>query len=500
MSKKWILVLCIFLFSISIRLWNLNQMGKTWDEDAYVEWGYNFVNLTIKGDFGNPYWYKKSASPPLSSYLFGVPARFDINRYDSKGNPVFNYDYTHVRLVSVLFSSLAVVLTVLFGWKYLSFFIGSSAGMILTMLPLFVGYSQLATLESLIIFFFTATVFSFFNLLMNFSKKNILLTGILLGLALEVKYTNILLLPLMCIIYLIYIFNNKEKKWLPHIKSLIFIFIIGLATFFVLWPMPWFHLREVIEFNASLRYSPYSVPEVFFGNLMHVPKLYYFIYFLITTPFLILSFFLIGLKKISDEKKWVLYSILAWFLFPFIQSIYNFRQHGIRYIIEIYTPLALIAAIGFDYIASKITKKALFKIILFAGVIIYLLVTLIRITPYYLEYFNIVVGGTRNVYEKKLFQIGWWGQGIKEAANYLIKNAPKNSRIGYAISPINSLPALPNLRAEEYRDIQQYDYVLVNYFHVLRERFDDSKIRLNYRALYSVKVDGATLVTVYKRK
>lgn len=475
-------------------------MGKTWDEDAYVEWGYNFVKLAIKKDFKNPYWYDKSLSPPLSSYLFGIPARFDVSEFDSEDNPIFNYDYTHVRLVSVLFSSLTVILVTLFGWKYISSFIGVSAGIILTMLPLFVGYSQLATLESLIVFFFTATVFSFFNFLANFSRKNILLTGILLGLALEVKYTNILLVPLLFLIFLIFYLNNNRKNGLLYIKSLILIVTIGLATFFILWPMPWFHLREVIAFNANLRNSPYSVPEVFFGKLMLVPKVYYFIYFLITTPFLILSFFLVGLKKISDDKKWILYSIVVWFLFPFVQSFYNFRQHGIRYIIEIYAPLALIAAIGFEYIVNRITKKILFKIILLIGVIIYSFAILIRMTPYYLEYFNIVVGGPKNIYEKKLFQIGWWGQGIKEAANYLINNAPRNSRIGYAISPINSLPPLVGFNATEYENGQQYDYVMVNNFHVLREGFDDSNIRLNYKEIYNVKTDGAILVTVYKRK
>lgn len=498
--NKWLIVLLIFLFSICLRLWNFNQMGKTWDEDAYVEWGYNFVSLAIKGDFKNPYWYRISASPPLSSYLFGVPARFDISKFDSKGKPIFNYDYTNTRLISVLFSSFTVVLVVLFGWKYASFPIGTLAGTILAMLPLFVGYSQLVTLESLIIFFFTATVFSFFNFLTNFSKKHIFLTGILLGLALEVKYTNILLIPLLVLIYSIWLFNTNRKGGLPHVKSLLLIFFIGLLTFFVLWPMPWFHLREVIEFNANLRSSPYSVPEVFFGKLMLVPKLYYFIYFLITTPLLILALFLTGLIKIDRKRGWILLSLLAWFLFPFIQSFYNFRQHGIRYIIEIYAPLSLIAAIGFDYVVSRITKKTIFKMILFIPILIYLFVILIKITPYYLEYFNIVVGGTKNVYEKKLFQLGWWGQGIKEAANYLISNAPKGSRIGVAISPINSLPTLPNFNVYEYKDEQQYDYIMVNYFHVLREGFDDSSIKLNYKEIYNVKADNAHLVTVYKRK
>lgn len=497
---KWLVIIFILLFSVSLRLWNFNQMGKTWDEDAYVEWGYNFVNMAAKGDFQNPYWYKVSLSPPLSSYLFGIPASFDVAGFDNEGKPIFNYDYSHVRLVSVLFSSLTVILVVLFGWKYISFSVGIFAGIILSMLPLFVGYSQLATLESLIIFFFTAVIFSFFNFLSKPSKINILLTGVLLGLAFSVKYSNFLLVPLLILIYLIQLFNNKKRIELLHFKSIFLILLIGFITFFVLWPMPWFHLREVIAYNASIRNSPYSVPEVFFGRLMHVPKLYYFIYFLITTPFLILSFFLIGLKKISNEKKWILYSIVVWFLFPFIQSFYNFRQHGIRYIIEIYAPLALIAAIGFDYINGKITRKILLKSVLFIPVAIYLFLILVKISPYYLEYFNIVVGGTKNVYEKKLFQMGWWGQGIREAAYYVATNAKKGSTVGIALSPATVMPALEGLRVSEYQEKDEYDYVIVNYYNILREGFDDSWIKKKSIVVYNVLADGASLVTVYKRK
>jgi hypothetical protein len=524
---KLLIIFLIFIFAVLLRLWNFNQVGKTWDEDAYVRWGYDFTQLIAKADFNNQYWYKVSASPPLSSYLFGIPARYDINKFDLSGKPIFNYDYTHVRLVSVLFSSLTVVLIVLFGWRYISFAVGVFSGVILAMLPLFVGYSQLATLEALIIFFFTATIFSFFNYLTNPSKRNIVLTGILLGLSLEVKYTNIILIPLMLIIYLIWYFNSVNRRSL--VRSLFLIYLIGFATFFVLWPMPWFHLGEVINFNSNLRNSSYSVPEVFFGRLMHVPKAYYFIYFLITTPIVVISLFLVGLVNISGTKflsgfklslhpnkitnylstffllktsspgKWILYAITLWFIFPFIQSLYNFRQHGIRYIIEIYSPLALIAGIGLNYLLT-LTKRKILKVIILVILITNLFVILIKITPYYLDYFNLIVGGTKGVYETKMFQMGWWGQGIREAGIFLMNNAPKNSRIGSAISPKMSLPPLNGLKVTDYQDDQVYDYVMVNYFHVIREGFNDANIKLRYKIVYEVKADGATIVTVYKRK
>ena len=275
------------------------------------------------------------------------------------------------------------------------------------------------------------------------------------------------------------------------------VLIVGFLTFFLIWPMPWFHLDYVFSYTAALRNYPHSVPEVFFGKLMLVPVIYYAIYFLITTPLLILIFFIAGLVKINRQKTWILLSLVAWFIIPFIQSFYNFRQHGVRYIIEIYAPLALISAIGIEFIVDKLKKKW-FKTLFVIGVISYLFFILLRITPYYLDYFNELVGGPKNVYEKRMFQLGWWGQGIREAAYYIKNHAPLGSRIGIALSPSHVTPPLEKMVVERYEEGKKYDYIIVNFYNVLREGFDDSKIKDNYRIVYEVNADGAKLVSVYK--
>ena len=491
--NKWFIVLLIFLFSTILRLWNLNQMGRTWDEGAYVEMGYRFVQLIQKGDFTNSYWYKTSDAPPFARYVYGLVGQLDIS----------HYDYTFSRLVSVLLSSLSTAIVTLIGWKYVSSFVGITAGLIFATLPFFLGFSQLATLESFIMFFFTASVYYFLDFLENLSLKKMIITGVLIGFSLLTKYTNILLLPLFILIYLLWYFHvgrNRGYKRLNY--KLVGIFITALITFFLLWPMPWLHLKEVINFNYEWRIigSKHSVPEVFFGRLMLTPKIYYIVHFLITTPLIILGLFFVGLKNISDKKKWVLYALVAWFVLPFAQSLYNFRQHGIRYIIEIYAPFSLIAAIGFDYLVSKFTKSIKTKVLYLIPVVIYMLIILIKITPYYLDYFNILVGGAKGVYEKRLFQLGWWGQGIKEAVLYVAKNARTNARVGLAVEPLTSVPPIKHLKMYSFEKDKAYDYVLVSYFMIVREGFDDSSIKKNYNLVHSVSADGASLIDVYQRK
>lgn len=477
-------------------------MGRTWDEGAYVEIGYKFIQLAKKGDFSNPLWYKTSDEPPFARYAYGLISKFDVDHILKNEDAIFKYNLTASRILSAIVSSLASVIVLLIGWQFVSKFVGVIASIIFTMLPFFLGLSQLATLESFIMLFFTSSIYAFLLLIRKFSIKKLIICGILIGFAFATKYTNILLIPLLSLIYALWRnkLKNKERQ-LSYVK-IILIFIVSITIFFLLWPMPLLHLTEVFDTNYKWRVlgSRYSVPEVFFGKLLLVPKVYYVVHFLITTPLIILGFFLIGLKHISDRKKFILYTMVIWFIFPFILSFYNFRQHGIRYIIEIYAPLSIIAAIGFETITSYLTKKTFIKIVYFIPVFIYLFIILFRITPYYLDYFNILVGGTKNVYEKKLFQLGWWGQGVGESAEYLSKNVPKWSKIGLAISPTVVMPYLPNQKVSKYQENIRYDYVVVNYFNIVREGFDDSEIVKNYKPEYFVMADGAKIVTVYKRK
>jgi len=532
--NKFIIVFLVFLFSVSLRLWNLNVMGRVIDEGPQYEDGYNFIRLYLKGDFNNPYLYNHPDHPPLTKYLYGAASYLDIQNSGPKvngllpGEPTFNYDITYIRLVSVLFSSMTVVLVVLIAWE-LSPLIAVVSGVILSSLPIFVGLSQIASIESILIFFFTATVYSFFTLLRKRNLKWIAITGILLGLALETKYTDAMLYPLLLIFYFVYFFIEERKlKKSIDIKFLLII-PISIFVYFVLWPAPWFHLGYFINWNYQSRISSsiYSVPEVFYGKFIHVPKIYYVVMFFITTPLLSILAFFLGSKIISDltsekiklnifrkfnyklpsvssliskSKTWLLISIIIWFCFPFLQSFYNFRQQGIRYIIQIYAPFSIISAIGIAWIIS-LAKRFWQKTLIIILIILYFFIPLYLISPYYLDYYNILVGGPKNVYEKRLFMLGWWGQDLRDSGLYIKDHAKKGASVGLAVgSFVADVPPLPGLRVEMYKPNKKFDYVMVSNFNIVREGFDPSEIIGNYKLIYSTEVLGAHLVDVYQKK
>lgn len=510
--NKWLIVLLIFLFSILLRLWNLNQIGRTWDEAEYVEPGYKYIKLLSKGDFDNSYFYTTYNHPPLIKYLYGIAAHLDIEKIDSNGEPVFKYDLTYSRAVSLIVFSIGVIFVILIGWEFISPFCGVVAGIILSLLPFSLGLSQLVTAESMKIFIYTVVIYIYMRLLEKYSLKKLILSGILTGIALQIKQTNILLILLLGFMYYFRYKSLKGEEKDSFIKkSLLYLFtvsVISIFVFFLVWPQAIFHFNDLytinkklwsVEFSSKIWQITLSPPEVFFGRLMLTPIFYYAVYFFITIPVVILGFFFMGIFSLCKKKNWKLYFLMVWFFLPFILSVYSWRQHGLRYIIEIYPSISLIAALGFTVLLNKLKIKNHSRIFFFLPVAIYMFILLLQIKPYYLDYFNELIGGTGTVYKHRLFQIGWWGQGVGEAGKYLSKIISSNSKIGIAVSPVHVVPPL-NQQVYIYRDTEEYDYIVVNYYNILREGFDDRKIRVRYKPIYFVYADGAVLATVYKHK
>lgn len=511
--NKLIILVLIFLFSFLLRLWNINEIGRTWDEAEYIEPGYEYIQLLKKGDFDNSYFYTTYNHPPLVKYLYGLSAHLDVSSTDENGDPVFKYDYTYSRMLSAILFSLGVVMVVIISWRISTPLVGVLSGVILAMLPFSLGLSQLVTTESLKIFIYPLTIYVYILLIEKFSWKRVLFAGIVTGLILQTKQSNFLVIPMLGAMFFFQYrqlkANVKSAFVKTRAKAIFLILAIGITVFILIWPQLLFHFKEVYAIHEKLwnvQFSPkvwqitLSPPEVFFGRLMLTPIFYYVVYFFITIPVIILGLFLVGVRQIFIKKNLYLFLILLWFLLPFALSFYSWRQHGLRYIIEIYPPIAIISAIGFDMLMIKFKIKEKLKLFYFLPVVLYLFVSFWHIKPYYLDYFNELIGGVNTVYKYNLFQTGWWGEGLREAGLYLKNNAPDGSKVGLAISPEHTLPKFDSFKYSKWSFSGKYDYVVVNHYHVIRDGFNDETIREKYKPVYYVKADKAILATVYKLK
>jgi len=140
------------------------------------------------------------------------------------------------------------------------------------MLPVSLGLSQLVTLESPLIFFFTGTCYFFLQLLKKVTTLKIVITGVFSGLAIGVKLSNLLLLPLLPLFYAVWHFSQKKGAKKKNYRRIVYTFacIYGLAaiTFIVTWPGMWFHAGDILNITLRDRFSGHTgrSTELFFGH------------------------------------------------------------------------------------------------------------------------------------------------------------------------------------------------------------------------------------------
>jgi hypothetical protein len=242
------------------------------------------------------------------------------------------------------------------------------------------------------------------------------------------------------------------------------------------------------------------------------PLYYYFQYFLITTPALLLAFSSVSLLKLFRTKNFWLLVLVLWFLTPFLFMFAKYRQGGIRLMMPIFAPLSLMAALGLEAVGEKLKR---FKYALFLLVPVYLLFLDFSVHPYYLDFFNEIIGGPKGAVERGV-SLMWWGEGVKEAVDFVNRTAPPGATFQSAVVPLHAIPRLredlvrlkpiiaPHMVTEKPWVEDSNSYLL----EIDKEEMADYVVVYNvgiaipdeYEEVYSSKVAGEKLATVYRRK
>ena len=474
-----LLVIALFLIVLSFRLWGLNATGGTWDETVYFYAGRHYVWHGLHFNFDPKIWAENAEVPPVAKYIYGA-----ANLLFAKGK-----DYTPSRILSAIMAALTCIIVYLAGKEFFEKRVAILAALILAFLPPFVAHGKIAGIESPLALFFTLTVYLFLRGIKTGSQFKYLLSGIVCGVTLATKFTSFLLLIL---VFLIFLLPKKiellRKKEITLPLAVLFFPLIALLTLVALWPWLWRNPFWLLM-NSAMTYRGYgeAAREYFLGQIIRLPVYYYLAYFSATTPALILILLVAFVHKTIKNRTFYLFALALWLLVPFLWSFGGLRVDGIRYIYPIYPPLSLISAIGFFHIADALPLRRYKRVAggLFSAMVVgYLVVTCLIIHPYYLDYYNEIVGGPKNVYRHHWFEIGWWGEGIKEAVEYVNKNASPGSYVSFKVRPSHEIPPLnPSLR-----DYRRYaDNFSVRWEGKLKVPFDDTY------TFYTISDDGIRL-------
>jgi len=507
-NRKPLLVLLIFFIAIIFHLIGINKIGRTWDEQFKVDMGYIAWDRIFAGDFSIDSWKMGEEHPMVAKYIYGLFIRPEMIRLDdgrgllraflspeeaaqiNNGNYIItqlydklfavNYDFGFPRIISALFNSLAIAATVGLGFLILRNYWVLLPGLFLILTPRVLVMGQLMTYESLSLFFFSAAVI-FLGLTLKNPQKTLyyITTGIFAGLAFWTRYGNIYVF--------IFLFGWILLHWLFKKDSRIFnlkLILIPLVSFslgVIIWPLIWHDFPKYL----LLSFQEHQTRPI-------VPSLYFVHRILITTPIPVLIGLFVGIFFAFKKNIYFLKIILWWFFSALVfYSLVSIQMGGIRYIILIYPALALLSAYGFSRILKG--RYVFLLILLFA----FMLWDVIKVFPYYLDYYNQLAGGVKGAVEKN-YEFSWWGEGQREVGFWINKNIPFGSSVGLMVTPKYVFPSLrKDLKNKGYLDKEtEVDYLVVSFIDLKKL---SKNFRKNYRVIYQAKVDSEPLVFLFEK-
>jgi hypothetical protein len=500
---------------VGSRLYDLNGAGGMFDEHNYLRLAVNTYEGVTEMNGSYERWVMFKEHPAVGKYLhalFFAPFIFSMSEYERKvtiagGLKPYRLPgelYNPGRYSSVLLAGLTVVLAYLFCAYFFSQSTGILASLILILLPNFVQFHKTVSLDAPTSFFFTAGAVLFAFAMKFDTKKWWVWLGVVSGLALATKFNLGLLFVFYCVVYLLLWKGPKmikERKLNWH-WGLFAVPFIALLVLYITWPFLWPAPVERMMFSVGHWEGGPGI-EPWFGAMEEQgPKLHYFlVYFLFSTPLLVLLLWLASLhREWKKRTHWGIF-VLLWFATPFLWSFMGQKTDGMRYLTMVYPPLAILVALGLKHVC-KIPKRVVYG---GAILLVYLLALNVWMHPYQLDYYNILVGGPRGVQEGNKLEFGWFGEGKKEAVEWINENAPPNVNVGAKWDPQHDFGGWR-------QDIQAFDLVHVPFegdptYLMMNHRYkqyveakDVQSIDLStYRLVHSIKAGNGDIGWIYQR-
>jgi 4-amino-4-deoxy-L-arabinose transferase-like glycosyltransferase len=381
-----IFLFAVFFIAVVLRLWGIN-FGLPFlyhpDEPNKVQ----FAQQVLKTGDLNPHYFQK---PPFYIYLnaliyipyLSIDQIRGINlkiqdlqapQMENMGTGKTSQPSTVLlgRLVTVLFSCLAIWLTFLISQKVTgNIHIAILSTLFMAFAPGLVQHSRFITPDSQVVFFCLLTVFISIDIYQQGRKRDYILAGIAGALAASSKYNAVLVLFVPVVAHLL---RNSWRASLKD-KKIFWSAIASIITFIVLNPVLLFSFQEFYQ-GASFEASHYATGHVGMEGNAFIWYLNYFWTSESLAAVLGCAGMFLGLIK--RQKQYILLAVFPVVFFAFI-SLFEVRNDRTAIPITPYTYIfAAILLVGlWQQFAKKSWQDLLIRVVLLCSVIFILLFSL----------------------------------------------------------------------------------------------------------------------------
>jgi len=378
--------------------------------------------------------------PPLAKLLASLPILLLNPKFSATGENwrtaaqfQFGFDFLyHNDADRLLFWSRAVMiflaavgLIVIFLWARDMFGVAEglfAAGMY-AFSPNLIAHGMLVTTDVPLAVFSVVALYLFW-------KRKDLFAGLALGAAMASKFSGVFL-PLL-IVMLCFARDGRAAFKRLLIMGIASLFVIEAAYLFSQWPTTYFRDGLLVNIKVVPNYPSYLLGEMKTGGWWY----YFLVAFAVkaTVPTILLGgAAMLDLKK-GLRDRWGELILISGILFYFVIDSLGAMQIGFRYLVPVLPLLFIWTSRTVRSLAVTRTGIAVIAVLL-----MWQAWSAVHAFPNYIPYFNEFAGGAVQgplILDDSNVD---WGQGVKQAASYVLDHHLTNVNM-YTFSPFDNPP------------------------------------------------------------
>ena len=498
-NKNFPIVLLLTI-SLIIGIFTFQDYGMTWDEYLYYQYGeaigyaYSIpAHLSPDFDLDNAYgpsaWDHQNHGPAY--LIFARLGVFSLHWLTGVDKIAIWHLMNFITYLAGVYFTYKLAL------RWLHPYSASAAASLYLFQPVLYGHGFINPKDTPFATAFIAAVFFGLKTVDSIGRpetpktniwKHVLITGFFIGLATNMRITG----PLTGIMILGYAFLNKNFRaaaWLVPTA------IVSLLITYITWPYIWeTPIATFTEVVRTMIDYPVTPKVLFLGQIYEsneLPRRYLPVLLAITQTEPVWPLFFGGsiialIRLIKKQLEWRSLTIIAfWFVFMLTYVVVSrpATYDGYRHFLFIIPPVFIIGGFVLDELYALIKQKfgyALAVILLLAPG----LIANWKLHPYQYTYYNIFVGGTKNV--SRTFETDYWLTCYKEIIEEFNQNAPEFAILAVRREPQNAAYyAREGITIVESKNAKSGDYILSD-----SRLGEQSRVFTHYPIVYSVGREG----------
>jgi hypothetical protein len=320
--------------------------------------------------------------------------------------------------------------------------------------PFNVALSRLLHLDGLVSDLMLLAILAYLNFLYRGRRRrDLLLSALAAGFAWLTKSPALFLAPFLALLGTVELGRNLigQRSWSwqaawGFVGSMVVWSLIGWAVFFLFFPAMWVDpahvLRDVFSLSQEYATEGHSSALFFRGYIISGDpgrSFYPLSYLWRSTPVTLIGLVMAGAGFLAQRRlpaeRGRLWLATALVLFAGLFTIFITlgAKKFDRYLLPVFAPLDLVAGIGWVAAAGWLKARLVARrsgsqtgemhrlvkaipLLLVLAAIAWQMSTIIQTYPYYISYYNPLLGGSRRA--PQVMMIGW-GEGLDAAAAYL---------------------------------------------------------------------------------